>query len=108
MSDNARPAPGFQVERTELSWERCSLALLANGVLALIRQHGPLSVSHYLAASVAALLAVAAVVLGQRRSRVIRGAVPGRSLPAAVPEVIALGLGTTALAVVMLVVVVVM
>lgn len=106
MAGDRPPVPTLPVERTELAWERCTLGVLVNGVLALVRQHGAPTVSHYLAASVAALLALAVVLLGRRRSRVIRGAAAPRPLPAPRREVIGLGTGVLVLAAVMLVLVV--
>lgn len=106
MAADRPPVPTLPAERTELAWERCTLGLLANGVLALVRQHGAPTVSHYLAASVAALLALAVVLLGRRRSRVIRTAAAKRPLSAPRMEVIGLGVGVLVLAAAMLALVV--
>lgn len=88
---------GLQAERTALAWSRTSLALVANGVLVLVRHLGDEGLALGLVLAVAAFaLAVATALLGRRRSRALL-ADPGapRPLPAAV--VVPLGVAITAL-----------
>jgi hypothetical protein len=52
-----------------LAWTRTSLAVLANGVLLLLRDtHSAL---HFVAAGIAAVLAVGAYLIGVRRQRLL-------------------------------------
>ena len=63
---------GTQPERTSLAWTRTSLAVLANGFLLLIQHtHRDADQLHFVAASVAALLAVATYLTGVRRQRML-------------------------------------
>jgi uncharacterized membrane protein YidH (DUF202 family) len=67
--------PGHQAERTELSWERSAIGLLASSAILLFRQTGPPAVARTLLAATAALLAVLVLGLGHsrgRRTRAIR------------------------------------
>jgi uncharacterized membrane protein YidH (DUF202 family) len=58
-----------QPERTSLAWTRTSLAVLANGVLLLLRDtHSAL---HFVAAGMAAVLAVSTYLIGVRRQRLL-------------------------------------
>jgi hypothetical protein len=63
---------GLQPERTALSWSRTSFGVLGNGALLLVRDlsHHP-GGPHLLAAGLAALVALAAYLLGRQRQRVL-------------------------------------
>jgi uncharacterized membrane protein YidH (DUF202 family) len=63
---------GTQPERTTLAWTRTSLAVLANGAILLLqRTHGDVGPLRFVAAGIAALLAVAAYLIGFRRQRIL-------------------------------------
>ncbi len=95
---STRPAPpGLQAERTALSWTRTCLGLSANGFLLLLRDRHP-SRGGELLAAVALVLAVGVVVLARRRTRQLRS-VPDGGRARAGPEITALALGVTCLAV---------
>jgi uncharacterized membrane protein YidH (DUF202 family) len=72
-----------QPERTTLAWTRTSLAVLANGAILLLqRTHGNPGVLRFLAAGIAALLALAAYLIGVRRQRILaRRPLPDRISP---------------------------
>jgi uncharacterized membrane protein YidH (DUF202 family) len=60
---------GTQPERTSLAWTRTSLAVLANGVLLSLRDtHSAL---HFVAAAIAAALALSTYLIGLRRQRIL-------------------------------------
>jgi uncharacterized membrane protein YidH (DUF202 family) len=63
---------GLQAERTVLAWTRTSLALLANGVLLLVKDfrlsHGPVPV---VLAGFAAAIALSAYFVGVQRQRTL-------------------------------------
>jgi putative membrane protein len=61
--------PGLQAERTELSWERSAIGLLASSAIVLFRQTGPLALGRTLLAATAVLLALLVLGLGRRRGR---------------------------------------
>ena len=63
---------GTQPERTALAWTRTSLAVLANGAIMLI-QHTNRNASplHFVAAGVAAALALSTYLIGARRQRIL-------------------------------------
>jgi len=52
-----------------LAWTRTSLAVLANGALLSLRD--PRSAAHFVAAGVAAVLALATYLIGVRRQRLL-------------------------------------
>jgi uncharacterized membrane protein YidH (DUF202 family) len=61
-----------QPERTTLAWTRTSLAVLANGAILLLRRTpGDAGALRFLAAGIAALLALAAYLIGVRRQRIL-------------------------------------
>ena len=63
--------PQAQAERTALSWTRTSLAVLANGVLLVLKEphrQGPLLL---VAAGLAGLLTLVVFVVGVRRQRTL-------------------------------------
>jgi putative membrane protein len=74
--------PGLQAQRTELSWERSAIGLLATGVILLLRQSGPLVIARTMLAATALLLALLVVVLGRRRERRTRAirVIAGKSI----------------------------
>jgi uncharacterized membrane protein YidH (DUF202 family) len=84
--DVVRGAPfdrGLQAERTALAWTRTSLAILANGVLLLVKDFpesgGPVRMS---VAGLAAAIALAAYLVGGRRQRILcRRPLPQRITP---------------------------
>jgi uncharacterized membrane protein YidH (DUF202 family) len=86
VSDVERGAPfdrGLQAERTALAWTRTSLAIVANGVLLLVKDFpqsgGPLRMS---VAGLAAAIAIGAYLVGARRQRVLcRRPLPQRITP---------------------------
>jgi uncharacterized membrane protein YidH (DUF202 family) len=63
---------GLQAERTALAWTRTSLAILANGVLLLVKgfpmSYGPVRL---VLAGLAAAIALSAYLIGVRRQRVL-------------------------------------
>jgi uncharacterized membrane protein YidH (DUF202 family) len=67
-----QPGPGLQAERTALAWTRTSLAVLANGVLLIVKQPhhngGPL---RPIAAGLAGITAVVIYLVGIRRERTL-------------------------------------
>lgn len=87
--------PGLQSERTQLSWERTSFGFLLGGVLALLREHGPLGPGRALLATTAAVLALLVLVLGYRRGKASHD---GHTIAAGSAEVVALGLATVVFA----------
>jgi uncharacterized membrane protein YidH (DUF202 family) len=66
-----------------MSWTRTSLAVLANGVVLLLRDtHGAASALQLVAVGAAALLALATYLIGARRQRVLaRRPLPYRISP---------------------------
>ena len=61
-----------QPERTTFAWTRTSLAALANGAILLIQHtHRGASPFHFVAACLAALLALATYLIGVRRQRIL-------------------------------------
>jgi hypothetical protein len=66
-----------------MSWTRTSLAVLANGVVLLLRDtHGDTSALQLVAAGAAALLALSTYLIGVRRQRVLaRRPLPYRISP---------------------------
>ena len=66
-----------------MSWTRTSLAVLANGVVLLLRDtHGVASALQLVAAGAAALLALSTYLIGVRRQRVLaRRPLPYRMSP---------------------------
>jgi hypothetical protein len=66
-----------------MSWTRTSLAVLANGVVLLLRDtHGAASALQLVAAGAAALLALSTYLIGVRRQRVLaRRPLPYRISP---------------------------
>jgi uncharacterized membrane protein YidH (DUF202 family) len=78
---NVELAPGSQPERTSLAWTRTSLAVLANGVILLLRDTHAHAL-HVIAASIAAALAVSTYLIGVRRQRLLaRRPLPDRISP---------------------------
>ncbi|WP_445942292.1 DUF202 domain-containing protein [Pseudonocardia sp. T1-2H] len=69
MPRQPQDKPGLQAERTELSWERSAIGLLASSAILLFRQTGPPAAARTLLAATAALLAVLVLGLGHRRGR---------------------------------------
>jgi uncharacterized membrane protein YidH (DUF202 family) len=61
---------GTQPERTSLSWTRTSLAVLANGVILLLRDTHAHAL-HYVAAAIAGTLTVSTYLIGVRRQRLL-------------------------------------
>jgi putative membrane protein len=61
--------PGLHAERTELSWERSAVGLLASSAILLFRQAGLLVVGRTLLAATVVLLALLVLGLGRRRGR---------------------------------------
>ena len=89
-------APGLQAERTRLAWQRTALGLLGNGVLHLLgRTPTPLAPA---VVTLSALLALAVVVVGQQRSRILLRRPQGQPPPLRAP-VLVLGSGIVALGV---------
>src|SRR5215470_14453562 len=67
-----RSARQTQPERTTLAWTRTSLAVLANGAILLLRDtHSGAGVLHFVAAGVAAVLALLIYLIGLRRQRLL-------------------------------------
>jgi uncharacterized membrane protein YidH (DUF202 family) len=63
---------GTQPERTTLAWTRTSLAVLANGAILLLqRTHSDAGPLRLVAAGIAAVLALAAYLIGVRRQRIL-------------------------------------
>lgn len=95
--------PGLQGQRTELSWERSALGLIAAAALLLFRHVGP-SLARVVLAVVLVGLALTTIVLGRRRGRRIRALrtdAEGRATVAdAGPEVLIVGTVTAVVAVV--------
>jgi uncharacterized membrane protein YidH (DUF202 family) len=61
-----------QPERTTLAWTRTSLAVLANGAILLLqRTPSDARPLQFVAAGIAALLALAAYLIGVRRQRIL-------------------------------------
>ncbi|MEZ0339347.1 DUF202 domain-containing protein [Mycobacterium sp. pV006] len=96
MTRRAPTKPGLQSERTQLSWERTALGFLLGGVLALLREHGPLGPGRALLAATAAVLALLVLVLGHRRGKASHD---GHAIAAGSAEVVVLGVATAAFAV---------
>jgi uncharacterized membrane protein YidH (DUF202 family) len=72
---------GLQAERTALAWSRTSLAVLANGVLLILKHPGesPLRIA---AVGVAAVLTAAIYLVGRTRQRLLaRRPLPPRVTP---------------------------
>lgn len=106
------PTPGkptLPAERTLLSWERSAFGFLVGGALVLIREHGPLGQARLLLTLAAALLALLVLVMGYRRSRLIRSSpvLNGRIVVADPQvEVLLIGCATVAFAVAIILVLV--
>jgi uncharacterized membrane protein YidH (DUF202 family) len=74
---------GLQAERTALAWSRTSLAVLANGVLLILKHPGhnesPLRIA---AAILAGILTVGMYLVGRKRQRMLaRRPLPARITP---------------------------
>jgi uncharacterized membrane protein YidH (DUF202 family) len=94
----ASGAPGRALERTALSWTRTSLALLANGLLVVVRHENALPWPVALPLSLIALaVAVLTFSHGVRRSRSMRR--PASEVRVATTLVVSLGVGVTGLCV---------
>ena len=102
MSGEDQVAPGLQAERTALSWERSAFGFLVGGTLVLLRPHGPLQVGRTVLASAAGLLALLVLALSYVRSRNISAG--GRAPAPPRVEVLILGYGTAAFALLLVVV----
>lgn len=96
MSTLGAGAPSRALERTALAWTRTSLALVANGLLVVVRHENALPWPVAVALSTLAL-AVAALTLahGVRRSRAMRR--PASEVRPAPGLVVSLGVGVTVL-----------
>lgn len=90
------PPPGLQVERTGLAWERTAVGALATAVLLALRVHPADAPVAFLPAAGALALALGLVAIGRRRMR----ACARRPVTAATAAVLAAGVGTAALGVV--------
>ncbi|MFP5372096.1 MAG: DUF202 domain-containing protein [Actinomycetes bacterium] len=91
--------PGVPAERTELTWERSGLGMLAAAGLLLFRHVEPLTPSRAVLVALYLVLATATVQIGRRRGRQVRGIHACRSgapVPAA-PAAVALLAGATLL-----------
>lgn len=98
MSDVERDQlPGLQAERTMLSWERTSVAILGSGALLLVRVAEPTSLGPLFGAAGALVLSILTAVIGWLRARRI-GRLRGGSTPAPTGAVTVLAFGTVALA----------
>lgn len=101
MPNAAGERPGLQVERTLLSWERSALGFLVGGALILLKETGPFAIGRTALALVAGALTLMVLWLGYRRARRMRALrmTDGRfDVPPARVEVIAIGCGTAAFA----------
>jgi uncharacterized membrane protein YidH (DUF202 family) len=80
LTITSRSERDTQPERTSLAWTRTSLAVLANGVLLLLRDtHSALQ---FVAAGSAAVLALSTYLIGLRRQRILaRQPLPDRISP---------------------------
>lgn len=88
---------GLQAERTDLSWVRTGLAVLANGGLLMLRQDTTHpSTLQLIAGSVALVLALLTLAIGWRRKRAL-GARPLPNALAASIEVTLLAAGAVLL-----------
>ncbi len=88
---------GLQAERTDLSWVRTGLAVLANGGLLMLRQDTTHpSALQLIAGAIALVLAVLTLAIGWRRKRAL-GARPLPSALAASVEVALLAAGAALL-----------
>jgi uncharacterized membrane protein YidH (DUF202 family) len=64
----SRPDPGLQPERTALAWARTSFAVLANGILLMLKNfHGPAGPLRLVAAGLAVAFAISVYLIGVRR-----------------------------------------
>jgi uncharacterized membrane protein YidH (DUF202 family) len=97
MSRQTNELPGLQAERTELSWERSTIGLIASGTVLLLRQAEPVTLGRAALAAAALLLALQVVWFARRRGRRIK-APRGGSVPDARAEVLLLGWSVAALA----------
>lgn len=79
---------GLQAERTSLAWERTALALLANGVLLLLRHLSGTGWSALALAVLGLVLALGCAVLGARRAHRIRS---GEAAPVARVAIVVTG-----------------
>lgn len=88
--------PGLARERTSLSWTRTSLAVMANGLLVMVRHEKafPLPVAACLA-GLSLVVALLALVNAALRSGVVRQ--PGAEVGAPTGSVVTLGVGVTVL-----------
>jgi len=72
----------LQAERTALAWSRTSLAVLANGVLLILKEPRHYDRPAAVAAGLAGIVAVAVYVVGLRRQRILaRPPLPNRVAP---------------------------
>jgi len=97
MSRQGNELPGLQAERTELSWERSTVGLIASGAVLLFRQGEPVTLGRATLAVVPLLLALQVLWFGRRRGRQIKEPRAG-CVPDARAEVLLLGCSVAALA----------
>lgn len=101
MPRKPQDKPGLQAERTELSWERSAIGLLASSAILLFRQTGPLALGRTLLATTAVLLALLVLGLGRsrgRRTRAIRVIAGKNIVTDARTEVLLIGWAVTGFA----------
>lgn len=96
--------PGLAAERTVLAWDRTAFALLANGVLLLVRHVRGAGTAALVPAVLALLVMLAVALLGRRRGRRLRAS--GGGGDPATRELLAVGTGVVAVGVAVLAVLV--
>lgn len=76
-------AEGLQAERTVLAWSRTSLAVLANGILLILKQPGHYgSAPRAVAVALTGIMTVAIYLVGLQRQRTLaRRPLPARVIP---------------------------